>query len=71
MCRGKLVQLAVSLLSRALQLQGNALIGRPDLARQPPTGYCGDGLSLERLLLSCLIMETEEPQIELRLWQRL
>ena len=41
---GELVQLAVSLLSQALQLQGNALIGRLDLTRQPPTGYCGDCL---------------------------
>lgn len=52
----------------SLQLQGNALSGRLDRARQPPTGYCGDCL-LERLHLSCFIMETEEPQIELWLWQ--
>lgn len=37
---GKLVQLAVGPPSLALQLQGNALIGRLDCARQPPTGYC-------------------------------
>ena len=39
------MQLAVSLPSQALQLQGNVRTGRLDLTRQPPTGYCGDHLS--------------------------
>lgn len=42
------MQLAVSLLSQAPQLQGNARIGRLDLTRQPPTGYCGDRLSFRK-----------------------
>lgn len=59
MCHRQTCVASCRLALPSLQLQGNALIGRLDCTRQPPTGYCGDCLSFGRTAHSILFYHVD------------